>query len=131
MSRPVSAALEYADAALERWARWGRDATSGLGWPAATILARVIEQGFTGAAQSGAPEPVDDLVDATEKAVLALSPPHRAVVVRAYTHREPPEASARSMRIPPADFSRKLHQARRQVGWYLQGWAQSHGRVLS
>lgn len=130
MSRMPGRDISYADACLERWARWGRAATASMGWPPLTLLARVIEQGFTGAAQVNPHEAdVDDIILMTEGAVLALTVRERRVVLRFYMRWEPPQAAALSLGMDEGTFRRLLHVARRRVADYLRGAADLESRT--
>ncbi len=110
------------DSALEAWARWGRSVLAGIGWPAWTLLARVIEQGFTGAAQKGGRVfEVDEAMERVERAVLRLSAIEKTVVTKHYLHWQPPEVSAQFCKISHGYFRVVLNRARRRVRDYLEG----------
>ena len=49
----MAEALKPADAALDVWGRWSRGDVGSVGWPARTVLGRVMEEGANGAAQTG------------------------------------------------------------------------------
>lgn len=127
----MSAVLESVDAhaALEQWGRWVRDGLAGIGWPAETLLARVIEYGALGAAQRhcgslmliGTLIEYDEMVAWTEAAVMRLALDERNVVVRVYLHWEPPEVSAKRLGISQGTFDSRLSRARRSVRDYLEG----------
>lgn len=119
--RPLQDGLAWVDLALEEWAKWGKQGLDGLGWPTATLLARVAEMGFTGAAQRGAPMECGEGVDATERAVLRLKAIERKVIIKHYLHWQPVEASARACHMTPGRFRTVLHRARRSVGDYMEG----------
>jgi DNA-directed RNA polymerase specialized sigma24 family protein len=109
------------DAILEAWARWGRSLLAGIGWPVWTLLARVMEQGFTGAAQRGAHVfEVDEAMEMVERAVLRLSEIERRVIVKHYLFWQPPEVSARYVGVSYAHFRVILNRARRSVRDYLR-----------
>lgn len=121
--------LSDADAALEHWAAWAKSALSGMGWPAKTLLARVIEYGVLGAAQRGSGTLLvvgtmveyDELCAWVEAAVMRLTLMERNVIARAYMHYETPEASARGLGVTPENFRQVLYRARRSVRDYLDG----------
>ncbi len=107
------------DTMLEAWARWGKSALPG--WPPKTLLAKVIECGFTGAAQ-GAPLPeMDEAVQAVERAVLRLTEAERRVLTKHYVAWEPGIASARELGITYDSFRQILKRARSRVADYLDG----------
>lgn len=109
------------DAILEAWARWGRSLLAGIGWPVWTLLARVMEQGFTGAAQKGAHVfEVDEAMEMVEQAVLRLSEIERRVITKHYLFWQPPEVSARYCGVSYAHFRVILNRARRSVRDYLR-----------
>lgn len=119
VKRRVPDGLAEVDAALEAWARWGRGTVNG--WPMRTLLARVIEQGFTGAAQQGAPVEMSEAVQLVEKAVLRLREIERKVIVKHYVNWQAVEVSARSLGMSPGRFRTVLHRARRSVRDYMDG----------
>lgn len=113
--RRLGEQLAYVDHRLEAWARWIKEGASALGWPAVTLLARVAEQGFTGAAQRGPlPEMSEDIVR-TERAVLKLKAIERKVLVKHYCHWQAVEVSARYCHMSPNRFRVILHRARQAV----------------
>jgi DNA-directed RNA polymerase specialized sigma24 family protein len=111
--RPIHDELAHVDAALETWARWVHEGLSG--WPTVTILARVAEQGFTGAAQRGPTPEMPETILATERAVLALKAIERQVVVKHYVHWQPVEVSARYCHMSANRFRVLLHRARHHI----------------
>jgi len=111
-------ALAHVDHALEMWARWGREGLSG--WPTMTLLARVAEQGFTGAAQPGPLPEMGSAVEAVEHAVLRLKAIERKVVTKHYVYWQPIEVSARYCGMSPNRFRLLLYRARREIGRSLE-----------
>lgn len=114
--------LAFVDAAMERWARWNLG-ERGAGY---TLLAKVIECGFTGAAQRGACALVGDMpedVQLTERGLLSLKLTERKVLIRRYLRWEPRECAARALHMSPGRFSTVLHHARRNLGYFLSGAA--------
>ncbi len=110
--------LVHVDLALEQWARWGKEGTNG--WPQVTLLGRVIEQGFTGAAQKGPVPEMSAVIFAVEQAILQLKAIERKVVIKHYIHWQPVEVSARYCHMSAGRFRTLLHRARRRVGELLQ-----------
>lgn len=121
MSRPIAKDLAYVDALLEQWAQWGKSGLSALAWPAMTLLARVIEQGFSGAAQPGPLPEMSELVEAVERAILRLDARHRQVVVKHYVYWQPIEVSADYCGVSAGQFTQMLHRARRRIADYIEG----------
>lgn len=114
--------FEETDAALEAWARWGHSVLAGIGWPARTLLARIIEQGIRGAAQEGCRlVEADDAMEMVERAVLRLTEKERETICRHYFYWQPPEVSARYCGMSANYFAVVLHRARRRVRDYLEG----------
>jgi DNA-directed RNA polymerase specialized sigma24 family protein len=109
---------EYVDYALASWAKWGRSGES-LGWPPVTVLAKVAQQGFTGAAQRGPTPEMGTQIEAVESAVLRLKPIERKVVVKHYIHWEPIEVSARRCHMSPNRFRTVLNRARNLVAEWI------------
>lgn len=112
------------DIALEAWARWAKQALSGLGWPAVSLLARVIEYGVRGAAQTSGVRlvEVDSLCEMVDRAiVLRLKLKERRVLVTWYTQWSPRETAAEACGVTPEHFRVILHRARRSVADFLEG----------
>ena len=115
------------DAALEAWARWGRD--NSLGWPTWTLLAKVAEQGYTGAAQKGPVPEMGETIWAVEQAVLRLKPVERTVVVKYYIHWQPVEVCAKHCHMSPNRFRTVLNRARNLISeWVSQAFGGSSKR---
>jgi DNA-directed RNA polymerase specialized sigma24 family protein len=120
--RRYTPGFEETDAALEAWARWARTGLAGLGWPARTLLARIIECGVRGAAQAGClTVEIDEAMEMVERAVLRLSDLERQTICRHYLYWQPPEVSARYCGMSPNYFGVVLHRARRSIRDYLEG----------
>lgn len=107
------------DYMLEAWARWGKAALPG--WPPKTLLARVIECGFTGAAQSQPIPEMDEAVQAVERAVLRLTEIERRVITKYYIAWEPGEVSARECGVGFDSYRQILKRARGRVADYIEG----------
>jgi DNA-directed RNA polymerase specialized sigma24 family protein len=123
MSRPVSDQYAHVDAALEVWARVARDSFHGIGWPARTLLARVIEQGANGAAHSAGVSTScwPELAEQVERAILRLGDIRRQVVVTHALYGQPAEVCARYCRMTIPRYRTLLAQCRRSIGDYLAG----------
>lgn len=129
--RRYAPGFEETDAALEAWARWGHSVLAGIGWPARTLLARIMDQGIRGAAQSGCRlVEADEMMELVERAVLRLTPKERETICRHYFYWQPPEVSARYCGMNPNYFGVVLHRARRRVRDYLEGARAAHQREL-
>lgn len=119
-ARKQSDGFDDVDAALEAWARWGRSVLAGIGWPQWTLLARVIEQGFTGAAQKGGRDfEVDEAMEWVERAVLRLADIEKRVVCKHYLYWQSPEISAKNLSMSYGHFRVVLNRARRRIRDYL------------
>lgn len=113
-----------ADVALEVWARWAKRILGELGWPAWTLIARVIEFGVNGAAaRNGTAGQIeaDGLCEMVERIVMRLKEIDRRVIVMQYMRWQPVEVSARQCSMTPGRFRTVLHRARRDVGLCLEG----------
>lgn len=114
--------LAEVDAALEAWARWGRSLLQSIGWPSWTLMARIMAEGFQGAAQKACREfEVDEAMELMERAVLRLPEKERFAIIRHYTHYEPVEVSARYCSVHTTTFRTLLHRARRSIRDFLDG----------
>ncbi len=131
VTRRHTPGFDETDAALEAWARWGHSILAGIGWPARTLLARIMEQGIRGAAQSGSRlVEADELMELVERAVLRLAPKERETICRHYFYWQPPEVSARYCGMNSNHFGVVLHRARRRVRDYLEGAKAARQREL-
>lgn len=109
---------QYVDAALEAWARWGRDGLPS--WPSMTLLAKVAKFGFTGASQPGPVPEMGPAVEAVERAVLRLTPSERLVLAKHYLYWQAIEVSAEYCEMSVEDFKLALRRARRSVANALE-----------
>lgn len=108
-----------ADARLDAWAEWSRGNGLHVGWPRATVLARLIEQ-HTAAAQQGAPPvAMPDDIAAVDAVVARLSDLMRGVILAHYLTFAPSEVKARSLHLSRAHFWRLLRRAQRNVYFAL------------
>lgn len=121
--------LTDVDAALEQWAKWALSALSSVGWPAKTLLARLIEYGVIGCAQQasgsilvvGRTLEYDELCAWVETAVMRLPIEERNVIVVAYLSGDPPDVAAIELGVSRGTFDSRLSRARRSVRDYLDG----------
>lgn len=117
------------DVALEAWARWAKQGLSGLGWSPISLLAKMIEYGVRGAAQSaGLRIPDEDgLFDVVEDAIKRLPTKERKVIIVFYTRWWPREAYASKCGVTEENFRRLLSNGRRSIKDYLAGRFVRHG----
>jgi DNA-directed RNA polymerase specialized sigma subunit len=113
------------DVALEAWARWAKQAFSGLGWSPTNIIARIIEYGLLGAIRSATGGAkiveVDSVCEIVDQAIGRLPEGERRVVVVFYTKWWPREVSAQKCGVTETNFRQLLHRGRRSVKDYLAG----------
>jgi len=84
--------IDPVHARLEEWARWANQGIETIGWPQATMLGRMIEEGPTGASQSGSPPiTIPDRVAQVDRAVAGLEPIDKGVIRTFYFSWAPPE----------------------------------------
>ena len=121
MSRPLSARVQFVDTALEAWARWAAGGLQALGYPRVTILAKLAEQGFTGASHRSHEGEVDPAVLYVEAAILRLPERERKAIIVHYMHWEAVEGSARRCHCSVTQFRQALALGRREVAAYLEG----------
>lgn len=117
----------FADYALERWARKSANDLQPLSWPPITVLGRVIEFGISGAAQGGARVmEIDEVFQATDRAVARLRPRERLVVTTHYSGVwKTSKECARKTNMSPETFRLILHYARGKVQAYLEGFVEA------
>ena len=106
-------------ARLEKWGRETRDRAEN-GFPAMTLLGRVIEQG-PGAGQPG--RPISDLSPESAKVdacVARLWKRAQRCVRHYYCHWEPVEVMARKESVSVSQFKEILRRARWLIGSWLE-----------
>ena len=124
MARPVMADLRLVDERLAAWGDWARSASSDNGWPPRTMLGKVIEEGFTGAAQGGPPPTqIPEAVAETDRAIAQLPPKYLRVVKIWYASsvRYNQCAGAKLARMDTRRFRQILQVARELVKHNLLG----------
>ena len=122
MARPLASDLRIADERLAAWGDWARDTTAGNGWPKRTMLGRVIEEGFTGAAQGGPPPTeIPEAIAETDRAIAALPPKYLYVIKIWYASsvRYNAVAASKLARMNYRQFLEVLRIARELVGHKL------------
>jgi DNA-directed RNA polymerase specialized sigma24 family protein len=112
-----------AHVALEAWARWARSAFSGLGFSSMNVLARIIELGLRGAAQSFGPMPIerDEVCELVDRAILRLDEIEKVVILRTYLRDEAAQVTAQKCGLTYGYYREVLAKARQRVGDYLNG----------
>jgi DNA-directed RNA polymerase specialized sigma24 family protein len=104
---------------LEAWGAWAKDAEL-RAWPASTILARMIDQQATGAAQSGRPPiAMPDEIAAVDAAVCKLGVIDKRAVQLYYIRWQSIEVLAGMMRMRPRQFQNVLRRARWRLAAYM------------
>lgn len=98
---------------LAEWGRWCR--AEGIGYP--TISAH--ESLHLGAGVFDSAEMPEDL-RAVDRAVWALQPGHKCVIVEVYTHRGSHEDHMIRLRLPKWAYYRRKNLAESKVYWHLQ-----------
>lgn len=106
-------------ARLTAWGRWCRDTLMGA-WPERTLLARLIEEGPSGASQGGPPPTsMPELIAKTDEAVAHLGEIDRGVIRLYYLTWEPVEVLAKKNGMRLREFQNVLRRARWRIGGYL------------
>lgn len=116
--RRLSEDLVVVDERLMAWGRWARNDGFGVGWPAITILGRVIEQGAEGSSQQGRPPAtIPEPIAQTDAAVGKLNADRRAVVFVRYVYFAslPSEYQRAKLRMSKYRWDAHLKLAREQV----------------
>ena len=120
--RRLSKDLVVVDERLMVWGKWARNDDYGVGWPALTILGRVIEQGADGATQQGRPPiSIPEPIAEVDAAVGRLNSDRRAVVFVRYVHFPSLAAEHQRSKIRMSKYrwDRNLKGAREQVKAYF------------
>lgn len=119
----MARAKDEVDVALEAWARWARSAFDGIGWPAVSMIARIIKYGVRGAAHQAGLKAleIDEVCEMVDRALLRLDEDERAVVVRQYFYHETLAATAKSCHIGYERARKLFVRGRRSVADYLEG----------
>lgn len=112
----MKAEVAYADTRLDAWASWVRSNQSA--WPSRTLLARIMEEGTSGAAQG---TPVDNMphhVIETDRAVARIEARLRKTVKVYYLTHAASEVKAAALRVSRATFWRMVERS--QIAVYIQ-----------
>jgi len=101
---------------LEEWARWRGKVGQEMGWPAETLLARIVEYGPLGAGSAGKP-PIEMPAPVAEiDKILAKMPETlRLVIICYYTTWQPFPLKARDCRMSTSKYRNRLEAAQ----WFV------------
>lgn len=106
-------------AKLEMWGAWAKDSEI-RAYPAATYLARWMEQGIHGASQQGRPPiAMPDEIAAVDAAVCRLNVIDKQAIQLYYIKWQPIEAHARRMGMRVRQFQNVLRRARWRLALFL------------
>lgn len=101
--------VAYADTRLDAWASWVRSNQGA--WPSRTLLARIIEEGTSGAAQGAPIENMPYHVLQTDRAVARIETRLRRTVKVYYLTHASSEVKAASLHVSRATFWRLVERA--------------------
>jgi hypothetical protein len=105
-----------------RLERWGKETREGFtdGWPAVTLLGRVIEQGAGGASQPGRPvSTISESSQQVDACVARLWKRAQSCTRRYYQQWEPIEVMARKEGVGLTQFREILRRSRQLIGFWL------------
>jgi hypothetical protein len=105
----MRAEVAYADARLDAWASWVRGSQNS--WPPRTLLARIIDEGASGASQG---TPVDNMplqILQTDRAVARIEDRLRRTVKVYYLTHSSSEIKAAALHVSRATFWRLVERA--------------------
>lgn len=110
---------------LERWGNWAKEGNQN-GWPAQTILGRMMEQGPNGASQHGKPPiSMPEDIAVTDAAVAKLGEVDKGVIRAYYIRWAPMEVIWKECRgiHSVANFKCVLKRARWRIAGYVDAIA--------
>lgn len=112
-----------AHAALEAWARWANSVFQGLGFSPINIIAKLIELGVRGAAESFGPIPleIDQTCEYVDDAVRRLDETEREVIYWTYLKNDAATVTAQKCGLTYGYYREVLAKARQRVADYLAG----------
>lgn len=105
--------VAYADGRLDAWASWVR--SNQQGWPPRTLLARVMEEGISGAAHGTCAESMPMHILETDRAVAHIEQRLRQVVKVYYLTHAASEVKAAKLGVSRATFWRLIERAQLAV----------------
>ena len=102
---------------MEAWARWAKNVLTQLGFPAMSIIARVIKYGVGASASNAGVRltEVDETCELVDRALLKLTEEQRTVIIRHYTKWEPQRVAAKALRMGTDRYSQLLTIAKRRL----------------
>lgn len=104
----MKAKVAYADQCLGAWASWVRG--NQTAWPVRTLLARIIEEGVSGASHGGYMETMPEMIGQTDRAVARIARELRQVIKVYYLTHAPSEIKAARCHISRATFWRRVER---------------------
>ena len=116
----------FADACAREWGRqvwrlWMQD----QGWPARTLLGRIIDEGLTGAGHTGGkqwyPEAFDDKGQLVSRALRRMPESDRNAIAIHYAVPVPVKRKLVVLKIPESTYFRSLRAARDRLANLLGG----------
>ncbi len=115
----MDADVALADCALDEWAKWAVERLNG--WPIRTLLARLMEEGITGAAHlSHAPMVLmPEHVAATDRGVTVLDIYEREAIIVYYLTYQDSALKAKQCGCSRATFFRRVERGQKNVARYL------------
>lgn len=119
----MDAEVAYADVRLDAWASWVKGNRGA--WPSQTLLARIIEQGVSGAAQGGGTAYMPDPVLETDRAVARIDVQLRRVLVEYYLVYSSSDVKAAKIGVSRATFWRLVTRGQKSVARILNGETQN------
>ena len=115
--------VAYADARLDAWASWVRSSQSA--WPSRTLLARIIEEGASGASQGAPISNMPYSVLETDRAVAQIEARLRKTLKVYYLTHASSEIKAASLHVSRATFWRLVERGQQSVYNHLNGETQT------
>jgi hypothetical protein len=112
----MDARIAYVDPRLDAWASWVRGNLAA--WPRRTLLARIIEEGTSGAAQGSPVENMPFVVLETDRAVARIEKRLQLVTKVYYLTHSASEVKAAQCHVSRATFWRLVERA--QIAVYNQ-----------
>jgi len=123
VGRPLRGPLAIVDLRLQAWGREQSGGLPAIGFPDATLLARIIEMGpMAGAGHGSHKTPAaDPAISEIDRIVAQLTPRYRRVLRAWYTGHTSYNrtVAARQARLEPWSFDEYLRHARGQVAEHL------------
>ena len=122
VGRPLRGPLAIVDLRLQAWGREQSGGLPGLGYPAVSVIGRLIEYGPMGAGAHVVATPqADPAISEIDRIVAQLTPRYRRVLRAWYTGHTSYNrtVAARQARLEPWSFDEYLRHARGQVAEHL------------